>query len=128
VEIARHREEAFGAEEPAGGDFGHPRRAQSLGEPTPHCLDGAGMVDRPVALAAACVVIAGQRRDALEECGLAGAVLTDDYRYCFVEGDGELVPQKWQAERISRPVLHPFRIQPQTSEVGRREIDDAIST
>src|SRR5262249_14232820 len=58
VEIARHGEEALGPEEPAGGDPRHPRRTQCLRKSASHHLDGAGMIDRPISLAATGLVIA----------------------------------------------------------------------
>src|SRR4051794_12973118 len=78
VEITRHREEALGAEEPALRDLRQPRGPKRARKRTAHPLHRTIMVDRHVSLAAAGLVIAGDRRDTLEQCRFAGAVLADD--------------------------------------------------
>ena len=67
IEIAGDRVERFGAEEPAGGDLRQPVRTQRISQRRAALVDGAGMVDRPVALAAAGLVIASQRADRLKK-------------------------------------------------------------
>ena len=102
VEIARHREEALGAEEPAVGDLRQPARAQRARKLAAHRLQRVGMIDRHIALAAAGFVIARQRGDAFEQRRFAGAVFADDDGDGAVEIQLEIVAQERQAERIGR--------------------------
>jgi hypothetical protein len=51
------------------------------------------MVDRSVALAAAGLVVAGERRNALEQRRFAGAVLADDDGDGMVEGEARSKPR-----------------------------------
>lgn len=67
VEIARHREEALGPEEPAISDFRQPARPERAGEPAARRFARQRMVDRAIALAAAGLVIAGEDGDAFEQ-------------------------------------------------------------
>ncbi len=128
VEISRDREEALGAEEPAVGDFRQPARAQRLRKFSARLLDRIGMIDRPIALAAAGFVVAGEHRDALQQRRFPGAVFADD------DGDGaiqvqlEIIAQKRQAERIGLAVGDPRRIEPQPLQIRRRHVDGAISS
>src|ERR1700749_2117501 len=82
VKISRDREKTLRAEEPALGDPWQPARAQRVRQFSAHHFERVGMIDSPVALAAAGAVIARERGDALEQRRFAGAVLADD------DGDG----------------------------------------
>ena len=59
-------------------------------------LDRAGMIDRHIALAAAGLVVAGERRDAFEQRRFAGAVLADD------DGDGAVETELKSSRRNGR--------------------------
>ena len=51
------------------------------------------MIDRPVSLAAAGFVIAGEHRDPFEQGGFAGAIFTDDDGDRPVETQFEIIAQ-----------------------------------
>ena len=85
------------------------------------------MIDRPIALAAAGFVIAGQHRDSLQQGGFAGAVFTDNDGDGSIETQVEIVVQERQAERIGGAIGDPRGIEPDPPEVRRGQIDRAIS-
>jgi hypothetical protein len=62
------------------------------------------VIDRPVTLAAASFVIAGEHGDPFQKRGFAGAVFAGDDRDRPVEVQFEFVPQERQAEWIGRAV------------------------
>ena len=127
VQVARHREEAFGSKEPAIGDLRQPARAQCLRQPPAHGLDGGGVIDRHVALAAAGFVVAGERGDPFQERRLAGAVLAHDDGDGAVEAELEVLCQERQAEWISRGVLDQRAVEPHPPQIRRRKIDDTTA-
>jgi hypothetical protein len=127
VEIARDREETFRPEEPTLCDLRQPACAQRLRELLAHRLEGAGVIDRPVALAAACLVIAGEHGHPFEQRRFAGAVLPDNDRDRAIELKLEFLGEKRQAERIGRRIADPRPVEPDLSQVRRREIDRAGS-
>src|SRR5579862_9918417 len=86
-QISRHREKALRTKEPAIGDLRQPARAQRLRQPAAHHLDCISMINRPVSLAAAGLIVAGKRRDPLQQRRFARAVLADN------DGDGALEAQ-----------------------------------
>src|ERR1700682_6020163 len=102
----------LGPEEPAIGNLRQPARTQCLRKLAAHHLGRLGMVDRPVALAAAGVVIAGEHRDPLEQGGFAAAVFTDDDGDRPVETQLEVIVQEWQTERIGGAVWNARRLKP----------------
>src|SRR5262245_60353047 len=88
IEVARDGEKALGSEEPAVRQLRQPARAKRGGEPATHGLDRARVIDRPVTLAAAGLVLADERGDAFEQRRFPAAVLADDDRDRFVEIEG----------------------------------------
>src|SRR5450432_3925554 len=84
------------------------------------------MIDRPIALAAAGFVIAGEHGDAFQESRFTRPVLADD------DGDGtieilfEVVLQERQAEWIGRAVGDARWLEPDPPQVRRRHVDRFI--
>lgn len=122
VEIARHREEALGPEEPAIGDFRQPARPERTGKRAAHGLDRLGMIDRAIALAAAGLVIAGEHGDAFEQRRFSGAVLADDDGDRPVEGELEFLAQEGQAPGIGVGVRHGVAVEPDAPEIRRGQV------
>jgi hypothetical protein len=85
------------------------------------------MIDRHVALAAAGFVISGKHRDSLKQGRFAGAIFADDDGDDGIEAQLEIVLQEGQAKRIGLPVGYARRIEPESPEVGRRQVDFAFS-
>jgi hypothetical protein len=85
------------------------------------------MIDRPVSLAAAGFVIAGEHGDPFQQRGFAGAVFADDDRDRAVETEFEIVPQQGKAERIGLAVLNARWLEPDPPQIRRRHLDDAVS-
>src|SRR4029453_13136872 len=104
--------EALGAKEPTLGDFWKPGCTQRFRKLSTHGLARIGMIDRPVALAAAGLVITGQNGDALEQGGFAGAVFTGNDGNGSIETQLELIVQERQAERIGLAAGNARRIEP----------------
>jgi hypothetical protein len=86
------------------------------------------MIDRPITLATAGSVIAGERGDPLEQRRFARPVLTDDDGDGALEAQLEVVSQERQAERIGFAVRHARRIEPEPLEIRRRQVDVALSS
>src|SRR5262245_28837323 len=84
------------------------------------------MIDRHVAFAAAGFVVAGEHGDAFEQRGFTGTVLADDDGDRLVERELELVTQERQAIRIGGAALDARRIDPQSLQIPRWQIDRAI--
>src|SRR5689334_3034400 len=80
IEVARDREEALRTEEPAARHPRQPARPERDAEPTSHHFKRARVIDRHVSLAAAGLVVAGERRDALEQGRFPAAILANDDR------------------------------------------------
>ena len=74
IEVARDRKETFRAKEPATGDFRQPGGAQRARELSPHRLERARMIDGPIALPPASLVIACQCRNAFQQRRFSSAV------------------------------------------------------
>src|SRR6201986_5692449 len=85
------------------------------------------MIDRHVALAASGSIIAGHGRDALQQRGLARAVLSYNDRDGAIEAKLEIVGQERQAERIGLPIVDPRWIEPDPLEIRCRQVDVALS-
>jgi len=85
------------------------------------------MIDRPIALAAAGFVIAGEHGDPLEQSGFAGAVFTDDDGDGPIEAQLEFVQQEWQTKRIGRAVVNPRRLKPDPPQIRRRHANVALT-
>src|SRR5689334_2027509 len=113
VEISRHRKESLGTEEPALGDLGQPTCAKRLRQLASHHFKGRRVVDRPVALAAAGLVVTCECGDALKQGRLSCAVLANNDRDGAVEAKLEAVAQEWQTKRIGVAIGHPCRIDPE---------------
>jgi hypothetical protein len=128
IQIARDGEETFRAEEPSIGDFGQPARTQRLRKISARGLDGVGMIDRPIALAAPGFVISRKHSYPLKQRGFAGAVFTDNDRDRPVETQLEVVVQERKAERIGRAVVDARWLEPDAPEIRRRHIDRSISS
>ena len=110
----------LGAEEPTGGDLRQPVATQRVGQCRAALVDGAGMVDRQVALAAAGFVVTGQRADRLEQRRFAGAVLADDDGDRRGEFEFELVAaEERQVPGIFFPVRDPRGLEQDALEIGR---------
>jgi hypothetical protein len=86
------------------------------------------MIDRPITLAAAGLVIAREHGDAFQQGGFTGAVFADNDGDGSIETQLEVVVQKGQAERIGCAVLDARWIEPDAPEVRRRHIDLSISS
>ena len=86
------------------------------------------MIDRHVTLAAAGLVIAGKRRDPLQQRRLPGAVLADD------DGDGafetqlEIIPQERKTTWIGLAIGDARRIEPKPPEIGCRQVDRSMTS
>ena len=126
VEIARHGEKTFGAEEPAVGDFRQPAGAHRLRQLFARFLDRLRVIDRPIAFAAARPVVPRQRGDAFEQGRFSGAVLAGNDGDRSVEVQFKTVPQKRQAERIGLALGCAHRLEPNAPEIRRRQIDGAV--
>src|SRR4029077_3069587 len=74
IEVARDRKEALGLEEPAVRYLRQPTGTKPLCEKASRPLDSARVVERHISLAAACIVVPCQRRDAFQNGRFAGAV------------------------------------------------------
>src|SRR5437879_10113306 len=85
------------------------------------------MIDRHVALAAAGFVIASEHGNSFKKSGFAGPVLTDDDGDRPVETQLKIIVQERKAERIGRAVGDARWIEPNASEIRRRQIDRSIS-
>ena len=85
------------------------------------------MIDRPITLAAAGLIIAGEHRDPLEQSGFAGTVFADDDGDGAIQAQLEIVPQERKAERIGLAVGDARRIEPEPPEIRRGQVDGAIS-
>src|SRR6516165_6251080 len=85
------------------------------------------MVDRPIALAAARLVVAGKHGNALEQRRLAGAVLADDDGDGVVECELESVLQERQAERIGLRLIDQSCVKPDSLEIGRQQVYRPVS-
>ena len=66
------------------------------------------MIHRPIALAAAGFVIAGEHGDPFEQGRFAGAVFADDDGDGAIELSSKLALQERQAKRIGRGILDPL--------------------
>jgi hypothetical protein len=86
------------------------------------------VIDRPIALAAAGLVIAGQHGDPFEKRGFADAVLASDDRDWSLETQFETVVQERKAEWIGGAIGDARWIEPDAPEIGRRHIDGSISS
>src|SRR5262245_8344279 len=84
------------------------------------------MIDRPVVLAAAGVIVACERSDAFEQRRFAGTVLADNDGDRPVETDFEVVAKERQAIRIGLAILDPRWIQPHPLQIRRGQINRAI--
>jgi len=80
------------------------------------------MIDRPIALAAPGLVIAGQRRNSLQQRGFAGAVLADNDGDGTVEIELETVAEEGKTEWIGFAVGNGRRVKPEPLQIGRRQI------
>src|ERR1700730_16456322 len=127
IEIPSDRKETLGPEEPAVRYLRQPARAKRARKLAAHHLDRIGMIDRPVALAAAGFVISGEYGDPFQQSGFAGPVFTDDDRDRPVEIQFEGSPQKSKAERLSRGGGDARRLEPDAPQIRRRHIDRSIS-
>jgi hypothetical protein len=78
VEITRDREKCLRAEEPALRDLRQPAAAQGSRQLAARFLDSLGVIDGPIALAAARLVVTGKRSNSLQQRGFPGAILADD--------------------------------------------------
>src|SRR6266852_732216 len=78
IEIACNGKEAFRLEEPAARDLRQPARTERRRKASPGRLDRAGVIDGPVAFAAARIVVSRQRGDPFEQGRLSGPVLSHD--------------------------------------------------
>src|ERR1700722_4882307 len=123
VEIPRDGKEALGPEEPAVGDLRQPTGAKRLRKRPTHGLGRVGVIDRPVALAAASLVVPRHYRDALQQGRLPRPVLADDDGDRPIEILLEIIAQERQAERIGLAIGDPRRIEPDAPEVWRRHVD-----
>jgi hypothetical protein len=85
------------------------------------------MIDRPITLAAAGLVVAGEHGDPFQESGFAGPVFTDDDGDGSIETQFEVVLQERKAERIGRTVVNPRRLEPDPPQVRRRHPNVALS-
>src|SRR5262249_50840295 len=103
-----------------------PVRPQRIREATDARLDRTRVVDGPMALAAAGVVIAGERRDPLQNGGFPGAVVADDDRDRAIELEIESVLKDGQTKRIRCPVADPRRIKPDALEIRCRQLGNAL--
>ena len=128
VEISRDGKETLRPKEPAVGDFWQPTRAKRGRQLTARDLARGGMVDRPVALAAAGLVISGKHCDTLQQRRFAHAVFADDNGDGAVELQFKLIQQERQAERISRRVLHLRGFEPDPPQIRRRQVDGAAAS
>src|SRR5229473_6154836 len=86
------------------------------------------MIDRPITLAAAGFVIAGEHGNPFQESGFAGPVLTDDDGDGPIETQLKIILQERKAERIDRAVGDARWIEPDAPEIRRRQIDRSISS
>src|SRR5882672_9256135 len=77
------------------------------------------MIDRPIALAAAGFVVAGQNGDAFQKSGFSGPVFPDDDGDGTVETQLEIILQERQTERIGSAVGDARWIEPDPLEVRR---------
>src|SRR5713226_708566 len=77
------------------------------------------MIDRPITLAAAGFVIAGEHGDPFQKSGFAGPVLTDDDGDRPVETQLKIILQERKTERIGRAVGDARWIEPDPLEVRR---------
>ena len=90
-------------------------------------LDRIGMIDRPIALAAAGFVIPRQHRDPLKQGGFAGAVFAGNDGDGTIEAQLKVVLEKRQAKWIGLAVGDARRIEPDPCQIRRRHVDGAIS-
>src|SRR2546429_1069145 len=84
------------------------------------------MIHRPVALAAAGLVISGEHGDPFKERRLTGAVFADDDGDGLIETQLEVIVQERQAERIGRAVVDARWIEPDAPQIRRRHPNGAI--
>src|SRR5438270_7629382 len=100
VEIARDRKETFSTKKPAIGDLRKPTCAQRLRKVATTRLQGIGMINGPVALAATSFIKADEHGYSLQKRGFAGAIFADDDGNRPIEIQFKIVAQKRQAEWI----------------------------
>jgi hypothetical protein len=78
------------------------------------------MIDRPITLAAAGLVEAGEDGDAFEQGRFADAVLSDNDRNRPIEAPFEAAPtEQRQTERIGLPILYLVCIEHDAAKIGR---------
>ena len=118
VHLARDAEQAFRLEKPPVGDLGQPARTQGVGQRGTAPVHRLLVIDQPVSLPAAGLVIAREGGQRLDQRGFAGPVLAHDHRQRRIEGQLEIVLQPRQVKRIARPP--PLGQQGDAFEVGRR--------
>src|ERR1700753_4306755 len=123
VEIPRNREKAFCAEEPPVGDLGKPAGAKRSRQPPTPLRHRIGVINRPIAFAAAGLVIAGQNGNALQQGGLAGTIFADNDGDRPGETQLKIVAQEWKTEWIGLAVGNARWLQPEPLEIRRRQID-----
>ena len=75
------------------------------------------MIDRPITLAAAGLVIARQHGDPFQQGGFTGAIFANDDGDRPVEAQLEIIAQERQAERIGRTVIDAGWIEPDPPEI-----------
>jgi hypothetical protein len=126
IQISCHREKTLGAKEPAVCDFRQPTCAQRFRKRTAHLLQRLRMIDRPVALAAG-VVVAGERRDALQDSRLSRAVLADDDGDRSFEAKLKIFPENGKAE-LGLAVDNARRLNPDPFQIRRRQVDRAVTS
>src|SRR5436305_12634961 len=85
------------------------------------------MIDRPITLATAGLIIAREHGNPFQQRGLSGAVFADDDGEGPIETELEIVPQQGKAERIGLAVLNARWLEPDPPEIRRRHLDDAVS-
>jgi hypothetical protein len=86
------------------------------------------MIDRPIAPAAAGLVIAGKHGDPFQQRRFAGAIFADDDGDWPVKTQLEFTVQERKAERIGLAIVDARWIEPDAPEVWRRHVDGSISS
>jgi hypothetical protein len=86
------------------------------------------VIDRHITLPATGIVVAGERRDPLEDRRLPGAILSDDDRDGGVEVELEIIRKDGQAKRISLAIVDLRRIEPDPFQVRRRQVDRSTAS